>query len=253
MSRIKNIMLAAMLLTGGLAQTSCTDYQDEVDALDKRITILEELVSRTNQSIKGIEFLLNAVGDGWSITGIVEVQPQDDPKGMGYYTITFGRLDPTTGELSTKSDDKKAITVYNGQNGKDASSPKIEVRKGDDGRYYWYIDGMPLLGPDGLPVAANGKDGKDGVDGKPGKDGVSTAPIIDIDDEGYWIVSYDSGATWTRLTDAFGNPVSSQGADGKDADAIIKGVTIRVDTSGNRYVEFDLGGGQTVVVPLVAL
>jgi len=238
-------MLAAMLLTGGLTLTSCTDYQDEVNALNKRVTTLEELVSRTNQSIRSVEFLLNAVSDGWIITGIVEVLPKDDPKGVGYYTVTFGRLDPLTGKLSEKAEDKKAITIYNGQNGKDASTPKIEVRKGDDGRYYWYIDGMPLLGPDGLPVAANGKDGKDG------KDGVSTAPIIDIDDDGYWIVSYDSGVTWERLTDAFGNPITSQGTNGKDADAIIHGVTIRVDTSGHRYVEFDLGGGQTVIVPLV--
>ena len=242
MSRIKNIMLAAMLLTGGLTLTSCTDYQDEVNALDKRVTILEELVSRTNQSIQGIEFLLNAVGEGWILTGVVEVQPKDDPKGVGYYTVTFGRLDPLTGKLSEKSEDKKAITIYNGQSGTDASAPKMEVRQGDDGRYYWYIDGMPLVGPDGLPVAASGKDGKDGV---------STAPIIDIDSEGYWIVSYDSGVTWTRLTDAFGKPITSKGADGKDADAIIHGVTIRVDTSGHRYVEFDLGGGQTVVMPLV--
>ena len=249
------MLLAVVLLAGCVTMSSCTDYQDEIDALDKRVTTLEELVSRTNQSISSLQALLSATEDGWFITGIVEVLPKDDPKGVGYYTITFGRIDPATGKLSTKADDKKAITIYNGTNGEDASAPKIEVRQGDDGNYYWYIDGVPLVDPTtGKAVQANGKDGKDGKDGedgKDGKDGVSTAPILNINAEGFWIISYDSGQTWQLLMDADGNPISATGNPGKDAEPVIQGVTIRVDSSGNRYAEFDLGGGQIVVVPLM--
>jgi hypothetical protein len=245
MKHLTKIVFAALLAIGGLQlTTSCTDYQDEIDSLDKRVTALEELVNRLNQNIKGISDLLNATENGWVITGIVEVSPKDDPKGIGYYTITFGKMDPKTGKLSEKSEDKKAITIYNGEDGTDAPKPEIKVKKGDDGYYYWYVGDNPVLDPDtNLPVPANGKDGE------PGKDGKSTATTLDINDDGYWIVVY--GDSWDYIYGPDGKPVSATGKPGKDAEPIIKGVTIRVDTSGNRYAEFDLGGGQIVVVPLV--
>ena len=258
MRLIKNILMAAVLLAGGVTMTSCTDYQDEIDALDKRVTYLEELVNRVNLSIAGIEDLLGATEDGYFITGLVEVLPKDDPKGVGYYTISFGKIDPETGKISEKASDKKAITIYNGTNGKDASAPNIEVRQGDDGNYYWYIDGIPMVDPNtGKAVQANGKngkDGKDGADGKDGKDGEdgkSTAPILDIDEDGIWIISYDSGAHWQQLKDADGTPISATGKPGEDAKSIIKGIYIKVDIYGNRYAEIDLGSGQTLLVPIL--
>ena len=252
MRLIKNILMAAVLLAGGVTMTSCTDYKDEIDALDKRVTYLEELVNRVNLSIAGIEDLLGATEDGYFITGLVEVLPKDDPKGVGYYTISFGKIDPETGKISEKASDKKAITIYNGTNGKDASAPNIEVRQGEDGNYYWYIDGIPMVDPNtGKAVQANGKNGKDGKDGKDGEDGKSTAPILDINEKGIWIISYDSGVTWQELKDKDGNPISATGKPGKDAVPVIKGVSMRIDIYGNRYAEIDLGGGQILLVPIV--
>ena len=52
MKPIKNILLAAMLLSGGLVGIfSCTDYQDEIDALDKRVYRLEHLVDSINEFV----------------------------------------------------------------------------------------------------------------------------------------------------------------------------------------------------------
>jgi hypothetical protein len=242
MKKIKKLLFVGMFPILALTMGSCTDYQDEVDALDRRVTTLEELVSRTNKSIEGISTLLGAAENGWLITGMVDVPAKDDPAGLGYYTITLGKIDPATGKLSEKPEDKKTLTIYNG---KDAEVPNIEIRKGEDGNYYWYIDGNPVLDPTtGQPVQANGKDGKDG------KDGVSTAPMLKIED-GYWMISYDGGATYTPMLDSKGNPISCTGKDGKDAEPIIKGVTIKIDVYGNRYAEFDLGNGQIVLVPLI--
>ena len=238
MKKIKKLLFVGLFPVLALTMGSCTDYQDEVDALDRRVTTLEELVSRTNKSIEGISVLLGAAENGWIMTGMVEVPAKDDPAGVGYYTITLGKIDPNTGKMSEKPEDKKTITIYNG---KDAGKPNIEVRKGDDGNYYWYIDGQPLLDPNtNQPVQANGKDGKDGK-----------APKLKIDEDGYWMISYDDGATYEYLTDENGKRILCRGEKGNNAETFIEGVTIQVDIYGNRYVAFDLGKGQTVLVPLV--
>ena len=39
---LKSILLTAMIVAAGaMATTSCTDYQDEIDALDYRVNTLE--------------------------------------------------------------------------------------------------------------------------------------------------------------------------------------------------------------------
>ena len=241
MKKIKKLLFVGLFPVLALTMGSCTDYQDEVDALDRRVTTLEELVSRTNKSLEGVAALVSAAENGWIMTGMVEVPAKDDPAGVGYYTITLGKIDPNTGKMSEKPEDKKTITIYNG---KDASQPNIEVRKGEDGNYYWYIDGIPMVDPTtGKPVQANGKDGEDG------KDGVSTAPMLKIVD-GYWMISYDSGETWNPLRDSNGNPISCSGKDGADADYAIFSVTITVDALGQKYAVFVLRNGQEVKVPI---
>ena len=54
--------------------TSCTDYQDEIDALEFRIKTLEDLVSTINTDIVAMEFVVNAMADGDYITGVRETE-----------------------------------------------------------------------------------------------------------------------------------------------------------------------------------
>lgn len=72
-----------------------------------------------------------------------------------------------------------------------------------------------LDGSDGVD-GNDGNDGNDGSDGKDGSDGVT--PIIKIDTDGYWIVSYDGEVTFTRILDASSNPIPAvaSGKDGMD-------------------------------------
>jgi len=239
MKKITKLLFVGLFPVLALTMGSCTDYQDEVDALDRRVTTLEEMVNRANESIRGISKLVSAAENSWIITGMVNVPAKDDPKGVGYYTMTLGKIDPATGKMSEKPEDKKTITVYNGQ---DASQPKIEVRQGEDGNYYWYIDGKPMVDPDtGKPVQANGKDGKDGV---------STAPILRIYN-GYWQISYDSGDSWVPVLDDSGQPISCKGKDGADAVYAIESVSIHIDAFGNKYAVFVLKNGTEVKVPIL--
>jgi len=260
MKTIKLFCVSAIMVVAGLF-TSCTDYQDEIDALDYRVTILENLVSKTNQNIDALQTIAEAAVDGWVIKGMAEL-PSTGAYDAGGYIINFSKIDPETGELSDDPEDNKTVTVYNGLNGRngvdgqdgkdgeDASAPNISLQYDpDDGNYYWTIDGAWLRTPDGNRIRVNGKDGKDGKDGEDGADGVSTAPILNINDNGEWIISYDNGLTWTIMTDDDGNPLKAtgkdgkDGLDGKDAATIIKEVIIKVDTEGNRYIVLVIAGG----------
>ena len=111
----------ALLLTVATAGTftSCTDYQDEIDALKFRVTVLEELVKQVNYDIASLQTVVEAVEDGDYITNVTNYE--------GGYIITFAK--------------RGAIIVNNGQDGKDGED-------GQDGK-----DGAD--GKDGK----NGKDG----------------------------------------------------------------------------------------------
>jgi len=263
MKTIVKILCVGLVLTAS-ALTSCTDYQDEIDALDNRVTILEDLVGKANSNIDAMQTLVNAMADGWVITGMVEVDPAHDPDGRGYRTITFGKIDPETGELSNRPEDKKVTTIYNGldgekgDNGTDAKAPNITLKKDPtDGNYYWVVDGNWLINPeDGKRIQANGNDGEKGDKGDKGDDGKTPKLRINANDE--WEVSYDDGESWNQLLDANGDPISAkgdkgatgqQGPKGDNAFAFIKSVKINVE-QGNRYVIFTLYDGTEITLPL---
>ena len=75
-----SLLIAAMVLAAGLT-TSCTDYQDEIDALEYRVTVLENLVKRVNSDITSIQTILDAMEGGDYITNVTNT---DDG-----YIITF--------------------------------------------------------------------------------------------------------------------------------------------------------------------
>ena len=54
MKAIKTILLTAILTLMAPAFTACTDYQDEIDALDYRVTKLEDLVKKMNLDLESM-------------------------------------------------------------------------------------------------------------------------------------------------------------------------------------------------------
>lgn len=83
----------------------------------------------------------------------------------------------------------------------------------------------------------SGKDGKDGLDGK---DGVT--PRLKINENNYWMVSYDGGTMYDLLLDSNRNPIPATGADGKDgvdgADGK-DGLSVRVIENNDGYYVFE--------------
>ncbi len=234
MDRICWIAVLVLFLLGGV-MTACTDYQDEVDSLDRRVTTLEDLIKQANDDLATMEAFLAAIEDGDYITGVKDT---DDG-----YVINF----------------KKAGPMYihdgkDGKDGKDAQMPDVDVVKGEDGNFYWVIDGVVLKGPDGNPIRVNGKDGKDGRDGVDGKDGVDGRDGVDGKDAMQpqlrinpstlvWEISTDNGATWQPTG------TSAQGKDGKDGNEFFYSVNYEV-TSEGEFMTIVTKSGQTFRIPI---
>lgn len=217
MKTIKTFLLAGMTVLLLTTPTSCTDYQDEIDALDVRVTYLESLVKIVNTDLASLKTITDALKDADYITNI-------DKNAAGDWVINFHKHGP--------------IVIHNGQ---DATMPKITVEQDPtDGNYYWKLNGDWLTTdgtPNGPRVKANGKDGKDGADGKDGENGIS--PQVRIVD-GQWEVSTDGGITWIKTY----TPVQGKdGKDGQDANAIVDVITHW--TEG--YVEFKTESGSFIV------
>lgn len=128
-----------VLVVAAAMTASCTDYQDEIDALDGRVSYLESLVVRVNADILTLQDVVDAMDQGDYITGVKET-----PEG---YVISFNNAPP--------------IFVHHGTDGKDAQVPAINIAKDpNDGNYYWTLDGQWITDPTtGERVRSNGKDG----------------------------------------------------------------------------------------------
>ncbi len=105
-----------------------------------------------------------------------------------YWTASYD------GGLTFTSLDVKA-TGTNGADGKGIS--KVEII--DNCFYVTYTDSNTpvnlgkVTGADGI----NGQDGQPGTNGKDGKDG--NTPLLRINEDGIWEISYDNGETYTSL------------------------------------------------------
>jgi len=221
----KLFLLVAISLATGV-QMSCTDYQDEIDALDVRVTDLENLVKKINTDLKSLHKLLDAMADGDAITNVTDTEDG--------CIVTFK--------------DAGAVVIHDGRNGtdgQDAVAPTISLAQDpDDGKYYWVLDGQPILDENGNKVCASGKDGEKGADGK--------APRVRINpDTGEWELSLDDGASW------IGTGTNAEAKDGKDGEkgadgsCVFESVQAFQDADGVKYVVFTMKDtGLVIKVPM---
>ena len=202
MKTIKTLLLVGLtpFLLSGL--TSCTDYQDEIDALDGRVAYLESLVSKVNDNIAALQKIVNTLKNSGSVKSVTQTE-------TGYViTIQWIKQNPD-GTITTY---EEAFPVFNGNNGADAKMPNITVGRNPndptDTNYYWFIDGKPVTSPTGDLIRANGVDGVDGNDG--------ITPKVRINPEtNQWEVSTDGGNKWDPIGPATGN-------NGKDAPILLQ-------------------------------
>ncbi len=159
---------------------------------------------------------------------------------------------------ATGADGAQGVPGTHGADGADGAD-------GSDG-----ADGA--TGPQG-PMGPAGPEGPAGTAGQNGQNGVT--PLLSIDSEGYWTVSYDGGEKYDRLivngepvpatgpqgtpgangadgapgangADGATGPAGPAGADGKDGDSFFSGVSVSPD---GLSVVFSLVSGEDIIVP----
>lgn len=161
-TKIFTVLSATLFLLTGCTSYDDSELKDRVTRLETEVTSLAAQIAQINTSITGLQTLVGAMSAGDYITSISEIKEGDKVIG---YTIEFAKAEP--------------ITIYNGQDG---STPVIGVTKGEDGIYYWTVNGELLYDTDDKPVPATG-----------------ATPSIRIND-GKWQISLDNGKTWNDIT-----------------------------------------------------
>ena len=202
MKTIKTLLLAASASLLFSTLNSCTDYQDEIDALDVRVTYLESLVNQINTDLKALGTIVKAIEDGDYITDVTYTTDG--------YVINFKKNGP--------------VYIIDGLDGADAAAPNITVCQDPTGDWFWMLNGEWLT-VGGEKVRANGKDGKNGENGK---DAIS--PQVRINPAtNEWEYSTDGGDTW--------NPTGQKatGKDGQDGYTFFQEVTWR-NKDGKKYL-----------------
>lgn len=179
---MKRIFLWVLpLLAFAACEYDDTEVKNRLDDLGGKVAELE-------QQVKALNADLTTLGD--LIAGKQFISDVKD-NGDGSYTLT----------LVTAAGGSTSVTI---RDGKDAVAPQIGVKLDTDGKYYWTLDGVFITDGGGGKLPVSGENG--------------VTPQFKID-EGYWYVSYDGEATWTRLGKATG----------EDGTAFFKSVTVSED------------------------
>lgn len=194
--KLKHIF--TIILAAVVTALACTQEYDDsqllakMDVLQKQVAMLAEQVNELNTQVQGFKEVI----DQWKAGGFVE-SIQDVNGGK---TITFVG--------------GKTVTIYDGTNGKDGTSPVIGIKADTDGTQYWTVDGEFLLvGGNKVPVAV--------------------IPVFSTNENGELIVTVNGAQTNLGKVSAAG-------------DAIFQSVVADADK-----VTFTLVGGQSFEIPFV--
>lgn len=246
MKQIKLFIFAALAFIAGTTMTSCTDYQDEIDALDKRVTKLEEMANTMQKRLDAFAFLVEGMGDNWVVSDYIPII--EDNKVVGYIiNLRKDKYDPVTGQIIPEEREEKSIEIRDGEKGEDAQFPDIEPRRDKDGNWYWVV-----INPDGTERPLTDENGKPIIIGKDGKDAV--APKIRINPLTLeWEISTDNGETWVPTgVSATGDKGATgpKGEPGADAESAIVSIEI-VDGTNGKQLKFTTKNGTTFYLPYI--
>lgn len=235
MKRAFLFIWAAICLTAcglGTYRDELNELHSEVDELKIR---LDELCEEVNTNMESLTAILEAIQKNDFVKSIVPIKEGDVEIG---YVITFSQ--------------SGSVTIYHGERGADGHTPIVGVLQGEDGMWYWTIDGVWLTDEDGNKVRATGPTGVSGSDGQDG-----ATPQLKIE-EGYWYISLDNGATWQYVGQATGDkgdtgPQGDKGEQGEQGDKGDRGekgdsMFSSVDyTSDPNYLILTLADGVTKI------
>ena len=220
--RIYYLLLPLLLLSGCSKEYDDSALNGRLDGLEERVEALEELCRQMNTNISSLQTIVTALQSNDYITNVSPVTSGGKTVG---YTITFAK--------------NGAITIYHGEDGKDAVTPKLGVRQDTDGIYYWTLDGEWLTDDHGNKIQAQGGSDQESM------------PRLKIEN-GYWFVSYGESGSWQQLGKATGEDGDSMFekveqddeyvyitlAGETEAIAIPKKITLRIEFTEGAALQF---------------
>ena len=193
---------------------SCQFYKDQIDELYAEVdslkvsdSALRLRMEQMNSSLTTLKGLVSAMQSGLYIKSVVTLTGDSEQSG---YLITMSN--------------GMSYTIRNGRDGQDGVTPKLGVKRGPDGAYYWTLDGDFLKDGNGQYVRADG-----------------ATPLFDIRD-GFWYLSLDGGEHWENL----GRATGEDGLPGAPGDQIFKSVEY---TPGENVVRFVLSDDTSITLP----
>ena len=221
------VAVAALMVMNA---TSCVQGLLEDTDLKDRVARLEGRCDELNRDLQSLTSILNAMGSGDWIT---DVTPVTEDGVMTGYLVNFYMRGP--------------ILIPCGKDGKDGQdgiSPKLGITEGEDGSYYWTLNGNLLTDASGNPVMASAQ-----------------TPQLKIENDS-WYVSYDSGKRWILVgpsTSGSGNEVFASVTVDAQAGTVLfmlmdgSVFTVRMKpaidiTFDTDILDVPVGGGETITV-----
>lgn len=211
--RLISVLTAFMSLLAVSCMYDDTFLRNRLDELENRVLTLEQLCEQMNTNISSLKQLVDAIQQHDFITRVTPIEQGGVNIG---YTINFAIADP--------------ITIFHGKDGLDGTdglAPEIGVEIGNDGIYYWTLNGKWMTDRCGNRITASANDG--------------ITPELKIEDD-YWYISYDGGENWERMNKATGED-GVDGTNGTDGDSFFLDIIIE-----ESYIEFILADGTSIIV-----
>ena len=214
MNANKTFLWALLLALLSYSCTDLTPLNKRLEELENRVSKLEAITSEANNRIENIQKLLAAEAGKVSI--------------LSY--------EKTDNGYDFKMSDGSTLSLFNGKSGK---TPDIGVTE-LNGKLYWTIDGVLLRDADKNPIIAKAQDGRDGA-----------TPRLQVDKDGYWMMSSDDGKTWIYVKDKEGNNVRAKGRDATETLSITEtDAAVIIKFGGKTYtISKVVAGGDNVFNP----
>lgn len=234
---MKKLLKLTISLLGLVLISACgSEYDDDelwskVNTLDRRVGDIESTLSRLNSDLEAIRIVTTASESGLSVTSVVQTTEgwrvtYNNGSSFTLPNVNNGNTPSISentwwiGSVNTgiTAAGTNGLTPHIGLNGNwwigftdtgvpasglggDSSITNVPILGVDlftDGRYYWTqtLNGMKtwLLDSNGHMMPVTGNDAQ--------------RPIIRINVEGYWTISYDGGVTYAYILDGSGQRVA---------------------------------------------
>lgn len=155
---MKKVVIFVLTTFCAFACQDVSGLKTDIASLQSRVDDLEHLCDKMNTNINSMQEIVTALQRKYYVSEVLKLD--------NGYRILF-----TNGN---------SIDIFNG------ASSSISVKQGNDGVWYWMLDGNWLLDANGDKIPTTG-----------------IAPKVEIKD-GYWYISTDNGLTWSKLDRATG-------------------------------------------------